>query len=172
MTSGPAAMLIPASVIFFLSGFAALAYQVTWQRMLVICSGAGVYPATVVIGPTIGTMWTGWLLLDGLAVTWVPTDRVQRTFLTVFPHAIRLGDVLMGSKDPIRADREAVERRLGDPGLQAYYARAGIDIRELIESALSRGVSYALSDAERAQMTNINTDLHPRDELEIPKLFD
>ena len=52
------------------------------------------------------------------------------------------------------------------------HARAGIDIRQLIESALSSGVSYALSEAERAQMTNINTDLHPRDELEIPKLFD
>jgi spermidine synthase len=109
---------------------------------------------------------------NGLAVTWVPTDRVQRTFLTVFPHAMRLGDVLMGSNDPIRVDRKAVERRLNGPGLQAYYARAGIDIRQLIESALSSGVSYALSDAERARMTNINTDLHPRDELEIPKLFD
>ena len=42
-------MLIPAALIFFVSGFAALVYQVTWQRMLVIYSGADVYSATVVI---------------------------------------------------------------------------------------------------------------------------
>jgi spermidine synthase len=42
-------MLIPALAAFFLSGFAALLYQVTWQRMLVIFSGADVYSATMVI---------------------------------------------------------------------------------------------------------------------------
>lgn len=42
-------MLIPALAAFFLSGFAALLYQVAWQRMLVIFSGADVYSATMVI---------------------------------------------------------------------------------------------------------------------------
>ena len=35
--------------VFFASGFAALLYQVVWQRMLVIFSGADVYSATIIV---------------------------------------------------------------------------------------------------------------------------
>ena len=42
-------MLTPALAIFFTSGFAALVYQVVWQRMLVIFSGADVHSATIVV---------------------------------------------------------------------------------------------------------------------------
>ena len=35
--------------VFFVSGFAALLYQVAWQRMLVIFSGADVYSATIIV---------------------------------------------------------------------------------------------------------------------------
>jgi hypothetical protein len=36
-------------LVLFISGFAALLYQVAWQRMLVIFSGADVYSATIVV---------------------------------------------------------------------------------------------------------------------------
>lgn len=39
-----------ASIAFFLSGFAALIYQVAWQRMLVLPIGADVYSTTVIVG--------------------------------------------------------------------------------------------------------------------------
>ena len=42
-------MLTPALAIFFTSGFAALVYQVVWQRMLVLFSGADVHSATIVV---------------------------------------------------------------------------------------------------------------------------
>src|SRR5688500_8135414 len=36
--------------VYFISGFAALMYQVIWQRTLVIFSGADVHSATLVVG--------------------------------------------------------------------------------------------------------------------------
>ena len=38
------------TAVFFASGFAALLYQVIWQRLLVIFSGADVYSATLIVG--------------------------------------------------------------------------------------------------------------------------
>ena len=102
---------------------------------------------------------------NGLAVTWVPTPRVERTFLSVFPHAVRSGDVIMGSSNPIEIDRGAIRRRLDDPEVQAYYANGGINIRDLMNARLGTIRTFALSDAERAQISDINTDLYPRDEF-------
>jgi MFS family permease len=45
----PPAFRAAAFTAFFLSGFAALVYQVVWQRMLVAFSGADVYSSTVII---------------------------------------------------------------------------------------------------------------------------
>src|SRR5688572_12904944 len=38
------------SIAFFLSGFAALAYQIVWQRLLVLPMGADVYSTTIIVG--------------------------------------------------------------------------------------------------------------------------
>jgi spermidine synthase len=40
---------VPAAVAFFLSGLAALVYQVTWQRILALHSGAGIYSIAVIV---------------------------------------------------------------------------------------------------------------------------
>jgi spermidine synthase len=38
-----------AFIVFFVSGFAALLYQVIWQRLLVFFSGADVYSVTLIV---------------------------------------------------------------------------------------------------------------------------
>src|SRR5207244_12464675 len=38
-----------AFIVFFVSGFAALLYQVIWQRLLVFFSGADVYAVTLIV---------------------------------------------------------------------------------------------------------------------------
>ncbi len=38
-----------ALIVFFVSGFAALLYQVIWQRLLVFFSGADVYAVTLIV---------------------------------------------------------------------------------------------------------------------------
>ena len=46
-------------LVFFLSGFAALLYQVVWQRMLVLFSGADVYSITVIVSAFMGGLGAG-----------------------------------------------------------------------------------------------------------------
>ena len=48
-----------ASIAFFLSGFAALIYQVVWQRMLVLPIGADVYSTTVIVGAFMAGLGVG-----------------------------------------------------------------------------------------------------------------
>src|SRR5688500_8161848 len=48
-----------ASGVFFISGFAALLYQVSWQRMLAIFSGADVYSATLIVTAFRGGLGVG-----------------------------------------------------------------------------------------------------------------
>src|ERR671919_1533024 len=74
-------MLISAFAAFFLSGFAALLYQVTWQRMLVIFSGADVYSATMVIAAFMAGLGCGSLAGGYLA------DRLSR-FASLISFAI------------------------------------------------------------------------------------
>ena len=53
--------------VFFLSGFAALLYQVIWQRVLVIFSGADVFSATVVVASFMAGLGAGSLVGGHLA---------------------------------------------------------------------------------------------------------
>jgi predicted membrane-bound spermidine synthase len=102
----------------------------------------------------------------GLAVTWAPTSRIVRTFLTVFPYVWRHGQVMMGSNAPIVFDRAAIVQRLAEPAVQKHYTDGGIDIGRLLAPML---VGWQTFDPtyDRSAFTDINTDLHPRDEFEI-----
>jgi spermidine synthase len=66
-------MMLPLTlIVFFLSGFAALLYQVIWQRMLAIFSGADIYSATIIVAAFMGGLGTGHLAGGHAA------DRVSR----------------------------------------------------------------------------------------------
>lgn len=54
-------------LVFFLSGFAALLYQVIWQRLLVFFSGADVYSVTVIVAAFMGGLGAGSLAGGHLA---------------------------------------------------------------------------------------------------------
>ena len=109
------------------------------------------------------------LALGGLTVTWVPTDRVERTFLKVFPHVVRFNAVLIGSNEPIHVDERAIQERLADPETARYYARLGLDIEGLLRPVVPNGQSPSRLGPDLA---DVNTDLHPRDEFSIPAMFD
>ena len=65
--------------VFFTSGFAALLYQVIWQRMLAIFSGADVYSATIIVSAFMAGLGIGSLAGGHVA------DRVsERTSLVLF----------------------------------------------------------------------------------------
>lgn len=106
----------------------------------------------------------------GWAVTWAPTDRILRTFLRVFPHAALHGQVLIGSADPISLDTTAMLQRIRQKATTDYYVVAGINIDALL-APFSTGWRLFTPDDARPD-GDLNTDLHPRDEFDIPDLVD
>ena len=104
----------------------------------------------------------------GLAVTWAPTSRVERTFVAVFPYVASYGDILLGSRDPIVIDRERIRTRLSDPAVQAYYDSSGVDIEELLAPYIDHPPAMFDPGSDRSTMVDINSDLFPRDEFDIP----
>src|SRR5258705_7392864 len=60
-------MLPLSATIFFTSGFAALLYQVIWQRLLVLFSGADLYSVTIIVAAFMGGMGAGHLAGGQLA---------------------------------------------------------------------------------------------------------
>ena len=73
----------------------------------------------------------------GLAVTWSPTVRVHNTFVSVFPHVLSYGDILLGSNQPIEFDVAAIRGGWRTPRSSAYYRRPLVDIVALLD-AVSR----------------------------------
>jgi spermidine synthase len=112
------------------------------------------------------------LTSGGLAVTWAPTPRVVRTFVKVFPYAWQHGQVLIGSNAPIRVDDPAIARRLRSPAVTDHFAWAGIDIVGLLQQYLGPGSLSFDPSHDRSGLVDINTDLYPRDEFDIPALVE
>ena len=104
----------------------------------------------------------------GIAVTWVPTERVLDTFRSVFPQVLHFGDIALGSETPIPFDPAAIGQRLQDPGVRSHYLRAGIDIDALLAPYLAAPGPRHL-DAVPPHHHDLNHDLFPRDEFSVPR---
>lgn len=105
----------------------------------------------------------------GLAVTWVPTERILRTFLQVFPHVILVNGVAVGSREAIETDPETIKARLADPFTTAHYRRIGTDVAPLLAPILTEQFFRYTPDLERGPPSDLNSDLFPRDEFGVPK---
>lgn len=107
----------------------------------------------------------------GLAVTWAPTERIARTFVKVFPYVWAHHQIMIGSNEPIEMDRAAIAGRLSDSWVTDYYAWAGVNIEELLATYIGEGaLTYGPAD-QRSHLVDINTDLYPKDEFDIPPLI-
>jgi predicted membrane-bound spermidine synthase len=103
----------------------------------------------------------------GLAVSWAPTMRVQDTFAKVFPHALALGPILIGSNEPIAFDPEVVRQRLHAPGVRDHFANASIDIAALVGDYLDHAPRVFTPEYDRTRLVDTNTDLFPKDEFGV-----
>ena len=104
----------------------------------------------------------------GIAVTWAPTERVLASFLGIFPHAILVDGIAIGSEQPIGAEPAEILGRLTDPFTSAYYRRVGGDLRPLVDNLVAgRFVRYS-PDTERPEKRDLNSDLFPKDEYMVP----
>lgn len=108
----------------------------------------------------------------GIAVTWVPTERVRNTFLSVFPHVVLVGEknsqLALGSLTAIPFDADALRARGDDPALRLHFQRAGLNVRRLLDSALAR-VEVIGPDHAREGEDDLNLDLFAKDEFAMPR---
>jgi spermidine synthase len=103
----------------------------------------------------------------GLAVSWAPTPRVRNTFVHVFPHIVSFRDIVIGSDEPIAFEPREIRQRLDRPVVREYYARGGVDIGRLLAPYLDAAPTIVGPTTERPPLSNLNTDLFPRDELDL-----
>jgi len=96
----------------------------------------------------------------GYGVTWLPTDRVLHSMRAAFPHVTVIGDVAIGSDQPVRIDASRLQQRLGDERIKTYFAAAGIDIARVFDDFLEAPI-----ELRGPSGGELNEDLFPRDEL-------
>ena len=106
---------------------------------------------------------------NGLAATWVPTRRVHDTFVRVFPYAVSLPGILLGSSQPFEIDRALVGARAADPRVREHFRRAGVDIEGLARQYLDGPSASFDRDFDRTALTDVNTDLFPKDEFDLSR---
>ncbi|HVL59210.1 MAG TPA: fused MFS/spermidine synthase [Burkholderiaceae bacterium] len=106
----------------------------------------------------------------GIYVQWVPTERTLASFLAVFPHVVRIGDVLLGSDQPIRRTFEHAADELLSPRARAHLSAVGWRPESLIAWLASKPVRVWGPDDPRPQdPLQLNTDLFPKDEFFLNK---
>ena len=104
----------------------------------------------------------------GLAVTWSPTARVHNTFVSVFPHVLSFGDIIIGSNQPIAFDAErdpraAAQIRPSAPTTAVPASTSWRCWRHISTAPDPRRIE------RRASTTDLNEDLFPRDEFNVPR---
>ena len=109
------------------------------------------------------------LKAGGMMVSWGPTPRTTRTFKKVFPYVLDFSGVLVGSNDPILFDVKAVRALFNEPRTREHYKKMGFDMR-VIELVLFGQSPEAFTPGDdRSGLTDINTDLYPKDEYLVPE---
>ena len=104
---------------------------------------------------------------NGLAATWVPTARVHDAFVKVFPYAVSVPGILIGSSEPFEFDAATIAARAAEPRVRDYYRRAGIDIEVLIRTYIEHPPVRFWPDFDRNALIDVNTDLFPKDEFDL-----
>ena len=98
----------------------------------------------------------------GIVCTQKPSRRVGLTFAEALPHALDLGNIVVGSNEPLPIDLPAWEARLLRPEVARRFDRETLDgirarLREAVPARRNPGARVGL-----------NRDLFPRDEFGTP----
>jgi len=107
------------------------------------------------------------LARNGLAATWVPTQRVHDAFVKTFPYTVSVPGILIGSTEPFEFDAKTIAARAAEPLVRDYFQRAGIDIEALIRAYIESPPGRFWPDFDRSTLTDFNTDLFPKDEFDL-----
>lgn len=109
----------------------------------------------------------------GYAVTWAPTARTSRTFISVFPHVLGIEpfgefQILIGSDAPIAWDEATLRTRLSAPAPRAHFAAGGVDVDVMLRAFAAAERFVVGPELDRARLFDLNGDLFPRDEYLVP----
>jgi predicted membrane-bound spermidine synthase len=102
----------------------------------------------------------------GLAVTWAPTPRSRDTFGAVFPHVLQLDTVLLGAETPLPWEPQVMGERLRQPATLAHFRRGEVAVEAALGAVLA---SQPARPAPPVLTEDLDTDLFPRDEYEVPQ---
>jgi spermidine synthase len=106
----------------------------------------------------------------GLATAWMPTRRTHSTFCSVFPHVLSFGEIALGSNAPIPYEPDVVKARLAEPFTQRHFAASKYSAQLEVSQFLSlRGATILTQEYDRSKLVDLNRDLWPRDEFELPE---
>ena len=98
----------------------------------------------------------------GIVCTQKPSRRVGLTFAEALPHALDLGNIVVGSNEPLPIDLPAWEARLLRPEVARRFDRETLDG---IRARLREAVPARRNPRARV---GLNRDLFPRDEFGTP----
>ena len=102
----------------------------------------------------------------GFAVTWAPTERIKRSFRVVFPYVYEIQESLyLGSDSPVDFDREVILKRFDEPFSEAFYKRADIDAKVIMNNFLN--TLKIIQEVKLLDNKDINTDMWPKDEYQV-----
>ncbi len=102
---------------------------------------------------------------NGIVASWSPTGRVDRTFLTVFPHVYKVGDfILVGSNEPLQITKASVLKNTEAAFTQRHFNAADMNIQEVLGSYMDK--IEVLQNGSLTSQVDINTDMFPKDEYD------
>ncbi len=83
---------------------------------------------------------------------------------------LSFGDAVFGSNGPIAYDREAIRARMVSAFVRDYHTLAGSEAIALVSQFLQTHTPILLGpNHSRSALTDINTDLFPKDEYQVPR---
>ncbi len=98
----------------------------------------------------------------GIVCSQTPTRRAALSFAAAVPHAIDLGNIMVGSNEPLPIDVPAWQARLYAPEVLAWFGA------EVAEGILERLREARPPWGNPASRRGLNLDLFPRDEFSTP----
>lgn len=102
----------------------------------------------------------------GMAVTWVPTERIRNGFKRVFPYVYEInGIIFLGSETPIVFDEDAIMQRIENNFTKKHFRQVDIDIKALLKDSLNS--LKVIQNGELTTSGECNSDMWPKDEYQF-----
>ena len=102
----------------------------------------------------------------GIAISWVPTERIRNGFTNVFPYVYEVVNTLfLGSETPLDFDKLKVLERLEKESLNDFYKKADVDINPILINCIN--TLKVIQTGKVSNKKEVNSDMWPKDEYDF-----